>query len=306
LRGVDARRRLRVERAAHAARLARVGQGSERFVDDEGGAPQQRASSSAHARGSTRATGHHVFADLLRELGVEWRRAVRFHEEWQGDDPTGLVRILDRVLELEPTSAWAFERLAVTLTVAGRWDELFAHYDRVIAEASRPEKLKLLGEAAQVARDVAGKPDRAIHYLLALQKLSPGDAQLAESTERMLERNERWPDLAERAQYRLSMIGERLGAWQREQKRIPTELFGFMERVAEVPWLSTCDPWLHRVRFTPRGDEWELRSAGPDALFHTADDVHRRDMFLREARGHTRPAPAPPTAGTPAPGTPAP
>src|SRR5829696_4066997 len=57
--------------------------------------------------------------------------------------------------------------------------------------------------------------------------------------------NERWPDLAERAEYRLSMIGERLGAWQREQKRIPMELFGFMERVAEVPWLSTCDPWLH-------------------------------------------------------------
>ncbi|HYH83015.1 MAG TPA: hypothetical protein VEX86_24685 [Longimicrobium sp.] len=111
--------------------------------------------------------------------------------------------------------------------------------------------------------------------------------------------NERWPDLGERAQYRLLMIGERLGAWQREQKRIPPSLSDFAGPVAEVPWLSTCDPWLHRVRFTPRGDEWELRSAGPDALFHTPDDVHRRDMFLREARA--RPAPAPPIPGTPAP-----
>jgi hypothetical protein len=114
---------------------------------------------------------------------------------------------------------------------------------------------------------------------------------------------ERWPDLSERAEYRLTMIGERLGAWQREHKRIPTEIFGFMERVAEVPWLSTCDPWGHRVRFTPRGDEWELRSAGPDGLFATTDDVQRRDMFLREVRAHAQSQTAP---GTAAPGTPAP
>lgn len=109
--------------------------------------------------------------------------------------------------------------------------------------------------------------------------------------------NERWPDLSVRAAYRLSMLGERMGAWQREQKRIPRELFDFADRVAEVPWLSTCDPWSHRVRFTPRGDEWEMRSAGPDGLFATADDVRGEGMFVREAREHGRAQPA----GTPRP-----
>src|SRR5262245_34213465 len=38
-------------------------------------------------------------------------RAVRFHDEWPGDDGDTLIRILDRVLELEPAATWAFERL---------------------------------------------------------------------------------------------------------------------------------------------------------------------------------------------------
>src|SRR5262245_61045044 len=49
-------------------------------------------------------------------------RAVNFLEEWSADDPSGLVRILKRLLEIEPHSTWAFERLATALTVAGSWD----------------------------------------------------------------------------------------------------------------------------------------------------------------------------------------
>src|SRR5215470_12954778 len=107
-----------------------------------------------------------LYDDVLRGqlgIGVAQRigeRAVRFHEEWSPDDPAGLVRILDRLLEIEPTSAWAFERLVVTLTVAGRWDDLFAQFDRAIAGASKGQKTKLLEEAAQVARDVAAQPER--------------------------------------------------------------------------------------------------------------------------------------------------
>lgn len=109
--------------------------------------------------------------------------------------------------------------------------------------------------------------------------------------------NRYWPDLADRARYRLSMIGERMGAWQREQKRIPRQLFDFADRVAEVPWLSTCDPWSHRIRFTPRGDDWELRSAGPDGLFATTDDVTGEGMFVRDVlgAGRSHPSAAPPT-----------
>src|SRR5215831_18117326 len=122
-------------------------------------------------------------------------RAVLFLEAWSAEDPSGLVRILKRLLEIEPRSAWAFERLAVALTVSGSWDDLFEHYDLAIAQAPREQKIKLLEEAANAARDLAGKPERAFQYLLARQRETVNDAVLAESIERLLERNQRWHDL---------------------------------------------------------------------------------------------------------------
>src|SRR5215213_2690645 len=57
-----------------------------------------------------------------------------------------------------------------------------------------------------------------------------------------------WPDLMAREQYRLTMLSERLGSHLREGKPFPTSVNEFAAPVAEVPWLSTCDPWGHRVR----------------------------------------------------------
>ncbi|HVY45291.1 MAG TPA: hypothetical protein VHB21_05400, partial [Minicystis sp.] len=71
-------------------------------------------------------------ADAIEDVG---RRAVEFLEEWF-DDPEGAVGLLLRVVELVPTSAWAFERLKLVYNLGERWDELFALYDRVIAGAA--------------------------------------------------------------------------------------------------------------------------------------------------------------------------
>jgi hypothetical protein len=105
-----------------------------------------------------------------------------------------------------------------------------------------------------------------------------------------------WPEPGARAEYRLTMLQERLSAWQHEEHRIPLQLTEFAPPVAEVPWLSTCDPWSHRVAFTPRGDEYELRSAGPDGTFGTDDDVVRRGMFIRAVRSASAPPPAAPAS----------
>jgi len=90
---------------------------------------------------------------------------------------------------------------------------------------------------------------------------------------------QRWPEAPARAEYRITMLQERLTGFVRDKQTRPLRLFEFADSVAEVPWLSTCDPWGHRVVFTPRGDEYELRSAGPDGLLHTADDVVQGGLF---------------------------
>ena len=101
-----------------------------------------------------------------------------------------------------------------------------------------------------------------------------------------------WPEPAARAEYRLTMLAERLTGFVRDKQKRPLRLFEFADSVAEVPWLSTCDPWGHRVVFNPRGDEFELRSAGPDGVIGTADDI-TRDGLLPRVRPTAGAAPAP-------------
>src|SRR5689334_4461446 len=55
-------------------------------------------------------------------------RAGSFCDEWFGDEPKVLEKILTRVLELAPTSESALQRLSVILTVAERWTDVLALY----------------------------------------------------------------------------------------------------------------------------------------------------------------------------------
>jgi tetratricopeptide (TPR) repeat protein len=121
-------------------------------------------------------------------------RAVRFHEEWF-EDSAGVVRVLDRVLEVDPTADWAFDRLKLLLDAAERWDDLFALYDRALKAATGPQRVALLEDAAQTAKDFADRPDRAIPYLEQLAKLRPEDATLTAALERLYERQGRYREL---------------------------------------------------------------------------------------------------------------
>src|SRR4051812_16894551 len=71
-------------------------------------------------------------------------RAGSFCDEWFGDDPKVLEKILARVLQLAPASESALQRLSVLYTVAERWDDAFGLYDRAIEvsnEKSRRTRL---------------------------------------------------------------------------------------------------------------------------------------------------------------------
>ena len=122
-------------------------------------------------------------------------RAVRFHDEWF-PEPEPLIEVLTKMLEIEPESDSAFERLSMIFTGAERWDDLLALYDRILGStADRSRRTRLLDEAAHTAKDFAGQPDRAIGYLQQLFEIKPTDGQLATSLERLFERQSRYDDL---------------------------------------------------------------------------------------------------------------
>ncbi|AKU97689.1 Exonuclease SbcC [Labilithrix luteola] len=127
--------------------------------------------------------------NLPREEAVELgQRAVAFYEEWF-EDGIRVVGILERLLEIEPTDTWAFDRLKLIFDAQERWDDLFALYDRAARDADRERRIELLEEAAQIAKDFANHSKRAIGYLEQLLDLKPGNARFEAALERLYERH---------------------------------------------------------------------------------------------------------------------
>jgi tetratricopeptide (TPR) repeat protein len=146
---------------------------------------------------------HGVAPELVYEVG---QRALRFHETWFGESSAELPRLLELVLKSDPNATWAFQRLTVAYTVAERWNELLALYDRAIASTDETaRRMQLLDEAAHAAKDFAAQPDRAIDYLTKLYALDPSNNALAASLERLLERQERYSDLLEMWRLKLAL-----------------------------------------------------------------------------------------------------
>lgn len=150
-----------------------------------------------------------IDVDAAERLG---RRAVDWQEEWfQDEDAAGALLLA--TLRAVPGAMWAFERLKLAYNAAERWDDLFDLYDLVLARTEDPqERVMLLDDAAQAARDFAQDGDRAIRYLEQLAKLRPDDTRVASSLERLYERYGRWRDLIAMLSTRLDVIGGREGA----------------------------------------------------------------------------------------------
>jgi tetratricopeptide (TPR) repeat protein len=146
-------------------------------------------------------------------------RAGGFCDEWFGDEPAVLEKILARVIKLAPASDTALQRLSVIFTVAERWSDALGLYDRAVeATKDRARRVRLLREAAQLAKDVANQPDKAIGYYQLLLPLTPDDAQISQSLERLLERHERWAELISLWEGRLD--GQSKADRQRTRQRI--------------------------------------------------------------------------------------
>ena len=171
------------------------------------------------------ALGANVEPQVAEMIG---ERAGSFCDEWFGDDPSILEKILVRVTSLSPTSDTALQRLSVIYTVAERWNDALKLYDVAIASTKdKNRRVRLLREGAQLAKDVANQPDKAISYYQLLLPLVPDDAQINTGLERLLERHDRWADLIELWESRLDSQSKK----ERERSRA---------RIASV-WLDNLN-----------------------------------------------------------------
>lgn len=142
--------------------------------------------------------------EALASLG---ERALRFHEEWFGDTPEVIVELLESLLALDPQLDWAWERLTLLLSVSQRWEDLLACYDRHLRQVKDDlRRRKRLEEAAGVAKDFLGNADRAIGYLTELFRSRPTEVHVANSLERLLDKERRWEDLRGLWQTRLEVL----------------------------------------------------------------------------------------------------
>jgi len=148
--------------------------------------------------------------DLPKEEAIELgQRAVAFHEEWF-EDTNRIVKILQRVLEIDPDDTWAFDRLKLIFDAEERWDDLFALYDRAAQSTDRERRIEVLEEAAQVAKDFANHSKRAIGYFERLLELEPGSARLEAALERLYDREGCYREL-------VLLLGSRVAALPHEQ-----------------------------------------------------------------------------------------
>ncbi|HRI64692.1 MAG TPA: tetratricopeptide repeat protein, partial [Polyangium sp.] len=117
------------------------------------------------------------------------RRAVDFHEEFFFEDQDTVMKHLRRVVDVAPDAFWAFERLKLAYNQHERWDDLFSLYDQAIVRTEdKFTRIELLEDAAESAKDLAGKPDKAVSYLEQLLPLKPKDKKIRLSLERLYER----------------------------------------------------------------------------------------------------------------------
>ncbi len=156
--------------------------------------------------------------DLPKEDAIEiGQRAVAFFEEWY-EDGVRVIRVLERLLEIDPHDTWAFDRLKLLFDAQERWDDLFLLYDRAAASADEERKIDLLEEAAQIAKDFANHSTRAIGYFEQLLELKPGNQRLSAALERLYERHGCHRELITLLGMRLPQLS--LEDAQRERARI--------------------------------------------------------------------------------------
>jgi golgin subfamily B member 1 len=143
----------------------------------------------------------HVEMDLAE-------RAATLYDEMLGDIDRA-VPYLERILSRDPANERAFLRLKQILTTREKWSELEALYERVLSATPDPaRRVDLLAEVAIVSEEITGDRNRAIRHYERILELEPAHEQAMFSLDKLYAAEERWQNLADLLQRRLSLAGD--------------------------------------------------------------------------------------------------
>ena len=218
-------------------------------------------------------------------------RALRFSEEWFGDDAPQMQALLVKVFELEPHDDVLFERLVVSLTGAGSWERLLHVYDVALgASDSLERRAQLLEEAAKVAKDLASDETRALSLLQHLLALRPSDEAVRAQVEKLLERSGRFHELVlslGQAQPLSTEVETRIATlWLNELRSAPRAL-EIATRLVEGDPGNTVAVGLVESIFTSESAPLSTRQAAFTLLVDLYDKLDRPLDKTRVVRAST-------------------
>jgi hypothetical protein len=87
-----------------------------------------------------------------------------------------------------------------------------------------------------------------------------------------------WPDARDREAIWLGALSGRLQAYARDHRSLPDSLEDLGRDVRRL------DEWATPIRYSHRGPVLTLRSAGPDRVFDTIDDIEERAGTTYESK----------------------
>ena len=174
----------------------------------------------------------HVEIDLAE-------RAATLFDEMLGEIDRA-TPYLERILARDPSNERAFVRLKQILTTRERWMDLEALYERVLgATEDANRRADLLNEVAIIAEEITGDANKAIHYYERILELEPGHDQAIYALDKLYAGQERWQNLADLLQRRLSLAGSadtsnlklRLGTLLMNRLGDPKAALNYLEEV---------------------------------------------------------------------------
>jgi len=178
----------------------------------------------------------------------------------------------------EPQAIQARESLESLATALDRHADLVALYEGALQDKAKtklPPQLEseLLLVVAVAYDEKLGQSERAVEYFRRAQEIQPGDASSLVALERLYTRTERWPDLIETLQRKVSLVKS-----QEERFEIRTRIASVWEEmIGNAPEAITA--WRQVLAESPS----DLQALRPlDRLYLAGGDFRRLADNLQE------------------------
>ncbi len=235
-------------------------------------------------------------------------RAATLYDEMLGEIDRA-TPYLDRILARDPSNERAFMRLKQILTTRERWIDLETLYERVIGVTTDAKRrADLLNEVAIIAEEITGDANKGIYYYERILEIEPGHDQAIYALDKLYASQERWQNLADLLQRRISIAGSadtmplklRLGTLLTNRLGDPKAALNYLEEVVAAdssvreardlvekclthPDLRQRAALILEGVYAEREEMRELVRVLEVRLEFVADDVERRELLRRIA-----------------------